>query len=313
MIKKVFLIILAILFVTNFVVLALLWNGANTVLDSSTYKSFLEKSSITSEVQEQLSATVAKQLAEQMGGAVSEAELKEKLKEVFSEEWMKTEANNLVTELLAYLKGEKEELELNVSIVEVKQKLSDLLGEIAKEKARQSGLPAEMVNSEQIKQLLASQIPDTISLKEMIVSSSPDALSQLEEAKKMIQLFFTALNGLIVTAIVLLIFIVLLSFRTLKGLIGWIGGTLLASGILALLTAGLIGGMGAVLPASLPNEIPAQAKEAIIELLTGIIGKISNGIILQAGIVAIIGIILLIIWFALPKESQQKKTFAKAK
>ena len=217
--KKIVLAVLAFLLVSNLVALVVLLNFKAVAFEPKFYENELEKLQVYGSAKNLIAEMMIQQLPAQLASIIPAGELEAEIKNAIPDSWMKAQFKSLTQNTLAYLKGEKEALELEISLTEVKSSLQDFAQDYVAE-----NIPPELAGAINVNQLL-SPLPETFDLASMLPN-----LQQLGQFRQIVQLFFLAINALIVGAIILFVLIILLAFRNLKSLLRWIAEPLIASG-----------------------------------------------------------------------------------
>ena len=152
-------------------------------------------------------------------------EMRDELANVITVNWIKSKADNLIRDVIFYLRGESEELSLVVHIEDIKPSLGDALENAFMEIAESQGLPVEVeeVRSElerTVNEEILGEVPDSIDINEM---SQGEVKKSLMEVKEFVSVFFListySIIGLIVVSV--LIIILDLRFKEILKNIGW--------------------------------------------------------------------------------------------
>lgn len=309
--KNLLLVFLVLLFIIDFVAVSWVVALSGTALNPKFYEQQLEASNAFGAGQEAIADFGAKALSEQAAGLITEEEARQSLKRVVSREWLKTQSYALIENGFAYLKSEKEGLELKVSLVEPKQKLAEVVGSLIEQKIASSAipLPEEMSSQQMLEQLVSeSGLPDEMDLGSFIGN---DIQGPLEQARLAVKMFYSALLGMVLAAILLLAIMIGLNFRRLLTAAKWAGIALLLGGIItaASAQAAQTMAMGAAGQAIQANSqgLPAGIAELAVSFAGAFIQGISSTA-LGFGIAAIaVGVLCLILGFGLAARLIGKK------
>ncbi|MBI2529934.1 MAG: hypothetical protein HYW05_02225 [Candidatus Diapherotrites archaeon] len=291
--KKIVLAVLAFLLVSNLVALVLLLNFKAVAFEPTFYEDELEKLQVYGSAKNLIAELLVQQLPAQLTLIIPADRLEAEIKNAIPDSWMKVQFKSLTQNTLAYLKGEKEALELEISLSEVKSSLQAFAQDyIAK------NIPPELAGAINLNQLLSS-LPDTFDLTSMLPN-----LQQVEQARRIIQLFFLAINALIVSAVILFVLIILLTFRSLKSLLRWVSEPLIASGAVCISLAYT---MPAVVKQMLSQQLGAAGGLAYgANTISAFIADFANAIFSGAmayGIaLLVIGLVLFIASFFIKKK-----------
>ncbi len=266
---------IVLLFAANFAVLATLHSAQSTFLDSSFYKNQLEKQGAYSEIK----GLVSQGIAQGIGG---DGEITGAVSSGISTEFVKTETERIIDELLAYLKGKRETFTAKISVREMKRGIAEsaaeqLYGEM-------NGL--EVISREELEASILEQlsIPDEISL----VQTTPE---QLSNAKKIVEATGSVSLASIIIAIMLAGLITALTFRSLRETEKWLGLAFLVAGIGVLLAAAVLsaGATGVLSGQELPSQVAGFANAFV----SAAIGALSQKMMLFGGGAIIIGVVLI--------------------
>lgn len=291
--KKIVLAVIAFLLVSNLVALVLLLNFKAVAFEPTFYEDELEKLQVYGSAKNLIAELLVQQLPAQLTLIIPADRLEAEIKNAIPDSWMKVQFKSLTQNTLAYLKGEKEALELEISLSEVKSSLQAFAQDyIAK------NIPPELAGAINLNQLLSS-LPDTFDLTSMLPN-----LQQVEQARRIIQLFFLAINALIVSAVILFVLIILLTFRSLKSLLRWVSEPLIASGAVCISLAYT---MPAVVKQMLSQQLGAAGGLAYgANTISAFIADFANAIFSGAmayGIaLLVIGLVLFIASFFIKKK-----------
>ncbi len=226
LLKKIALVILGFLLVSNLVALVLLLNFKAVAFEPKFYENEFEKLNVYGGAKNIIAEMLIQQLPAQLTAIIPAEQLREEIKNAIPDSWMKAQFKNLAQNTLAYLKGEKQVLDLEISLAEVKSSLQAFAEDYV---AR--NIPPELAGAINVGQLLSS-LPETFDLSSMFQNAE-----QLQQIRQVIQLFFLAINALIVSAVILFVLIILLAFRNLKSLLRWLAEPLISSGAICIVLA----------------------------------------------------------------------------
>ena len=291
--KKIVLAVLAFLLVSNLVALVVLLNFKAVAFEPKFYENELEKLQVYGSAKNLIAEMMIQQLPAQLASIIPAGELEAEIKNAIPDSWMKAQFKSLTQNTLAYLKGEKEALELEISLTEVKSSLQDFAQDYVAE-----NIPPELAGAINVNQLL-SPLPETFDL----ASRLPN-LQQLEQFRQIMQLFFLAINALIVSAIILFVLIILLAFRNLKSLLRWIAEPLIASGAVCIALAYT---MPSVVEQMLSRQLGAAGGLAygagtISAFIADFANTIFSGTMAYGIVFLVIGIVLFIASFFIKKK-----------
>lgn len=154
------------------------------------------------------------------------------------EPWLKEQARNVIHVFYDYIEGRNDTLSLIISVEAQLEKFRDNLLDaiLTSPPAELLGLPAEEIEDQfniyfdQIEE----EIPSAIELDEMLLET--EVMQQIEQAKQYVGYFNTAFIGLIAFSL-LMILIIILVYREVKGSCRQIGFTFLGVGVVSLVGA----------------------------------------------------------------------------
>jgi hypothetical protein len=207
------------------------------------------------------------------------------------EPWIKEQANTVIYAGYDYLLGRSQSLSVVISTEELKEGLKDNLKSaiLQSPPPQLAGIPPEMIEAyfDQYYQQYSQQIPSTIDISEGMIS--PEVMSTLEQVREYIsyiQIAYKALIGFML----LLIGLIILIHRQVRGTTRQLGITFLVYGIPAFISvfviknyalermSQLIGQPG--LPASLQAWLPQLVNDILAPLQMFSLGILIGGVVL---------------------------------
>jgi len=215
---------------------------------------------------------------------------------IFPKSWVKESIDGVVSELLSYLKSERESFEGKISLVPVKSNILSLL-------VTQSGM-ADSVD--------LSSIPDSVSLSEQ---AGMDVRS-LETARRYVSAFLTAVYVAGFFTLLMLAFLVFLWRESLKSVLKAVGSALAFAGISAAAVSFVARSEA---PELLANYVSSAAQgmpgigAAVSGVATDLISAVFSNVLVISAIVAVAGMLLLVASFFVSVGNNAKKAGAMEK
>ena len=200
--------------------------------------------------------------------------------------WIKESLDSVVSELLAYLKSERESFEGTISLAPLKSNVQSL--------ASRFGVPVQALD--------LSNIPDSVSVsKQLGLNGKP-----LEDARHYVSLF---LLGVYVSGAIAILMLALLAFlyrHSMKSVLKVLGSALAFAGISAFAVSFIaMASAKNVLEGALsgiPQEL-SSASAAVSGIAADFISAVFSKAMLFSGIAAVLGILLLVAsFFARPNK-----------
>jgi len=214
------------------------------------------------------------------------------------EPWMKEQAADAAYAVYDYLEGRSQSLSLVVSLEPVKASLRENLREAFLQSLppELAGLPPDMIESyfDEYYQQIAQEIPPTFELNEASLGAEGTAL--LEQTRQIIDYFnlsYTALIGVIL----LLILLIILVNREVRGSTRGLGINFLTCGILSFL--GVFAAEKLIGPILLQANMPPYLETWVPQLLSDTLAPL----VMYSIVLASVGVILLIVSFAYKPRS----------
>lgn len=199
------------------------------------------------------------------------------INESVTEEWIKTQSQSLIYNFFTYIKSNKDEMDLTISVSEVKRNIEDnTQREIA------NPVYAIYIKNE------IEKFPDNIDLYDNLDNNAKETLKNMQRA---VNYFYLAFYLLIAIAVVIPILSIIIA-RNLKSVIRFIGNSAFMSGLISygtgILTIDMLSRK--FQNGEIPNTIP---KDIVLSILRDIFEPVKTyGLIL-----IILGAILLILSF----------------
>lgn len=199
------------------------------------------------------------------------------INESVTEEWIKTQSQSLIYNFFTYIKSNKDEMDLTISVSEVKRNMeSNTQREIA------NPVYAIYIKNE------IEKFPDNIDLYDNLDNNAKETLKNMQMA---VNYFYLAFYLLIAIAVVIPILSIIIA-RNLKSVIRFIGNSAFMSGLISygtgILTIDMLSRK--FQNGEIPNTIP---KDIVLSILRDIFEPVKTyGLIL-----IILGAILLILSF----------------
>ncbi|MCL5795285.1 MAG: hypothetical protein M1338_02920 [Patescibacteria group bacterium] len=326
MCRKSVAVFLIILFVPIFILTVIGWSLKSTVLNPNHLSKQLDKNNIYDQVLNSapkiLLQTLSQGKDQPQQLPLNEQDIANAVKESVTRDWLKINAQLVISEVLNYLNGKSNQIQATIDLKQIKSGLEKF--QITLLKAQVSTLP-ECTSSTQtnnnndlncrpknmsVDQLLVEINKNPESKQENLASGIPDTWnigtilnpqngpSTLTPIRQFISFFNIGWIAAAITSAVLFILIALLIFKPLPSLLRWLATTLLIPGILLLssATANLI--ISAFIKGStwnLPAGLSDLANKLVAAVLSGFANRItyiSIGIILIAIIFYIIAVII---------------------
>ena len=201
--------------------------------------------------------------------------------------WIKQQARDGIYAFYDYLEGRSQSLSVTISIESIKESLRDNLWEavLASPPPELEGLPPAEVEQafNQFWSEFSEEIPSTLELDESLLDA--EVMEQLEQAREIVGYIHLTYKALIALSLLLILLIVLL-YRKVRGSTRQIGITFLTCGIIsyvgALITKSIAGTQLTQLdmPVYLQTWIPQLIKDALAPLEIYGIGLMAAGVVL---------------------------------
>jgi len=201
--------------------------------------------------------------------------------------WIKQQARSGIYAFYDYLEGRSQHLSLAISIESITESLRDNLREavLASPPPELAGLPPALIEQEfnQFWSEFSEEIPSTLELDESLLE--PEVMEQLERAREIVGYIHLTYKALIALSLLLILLIVLI-YREVRGSTRQIGITFLTCGIFsyvgALITENIAGTQLTQLdmPVYLQTWIPQLIKDALAPLEIYGIGLMVAGVAL---------------------------------
>ncbi len=293
--KKIALVILGFLLVCNLVALVLLLNFKAVAFEPKFYENEFEKLNVYGGAKNIIAEMLLQQIPSQLTAVIPPEQLKVEIKNAIPDSWMKAQFKNLAQNTLAYLKGEKQALDLEISLAEAKSSLQSFAQDYIERE-----VPEELAGAINVNQLL-DDVPESFDL-----SSALQNVQQLQQIRQIVQLLLLAINALIVSAVILFVLIILLTFRQLKSLLRWLSEPLIASGAVCISLAYT---MPSVVKQMLSQQLGALSAlpygaNTISAFMADFANAIFSGAIAYGIALLVIGIILFIASFFIKKKPE---------
>jgi hypothetical protein len=209
------------------------------------------------------------------------------------EPWIKEKAADAAYSIYDYLEGRSQNLSLVISLEPVKTSLRENLREAFLESLppELEGLPPDMIESyfDEYYQQIAQAIPPTFELNE--ASMGAEGMALLEQTKQIIDYFnlsYTALIGIILLVILLIILV----SREVRGSTRGLGINFLTCGVLSFL--GTFAAEKLMGPILLQANMPPYLETWLPQLLSDVLAPL----VTYSIVLASVGVILLIVSFA---------------
>lgn len=251
-----------------------------TFLNPEFVVSQVDRLDIASLAGDMLSQQVPPEVEQFMGEMVSEV-VDDTIADL--EPWMKQQAREVTYSIYDYLEGRSQHLSLVISLEPVKESLRDNLRETVVESPppELAGLPPAVI--ERYLDTFYQQIPSTFELDE--ASLSPQVMAQLEQAKQFIDysnIGYQALIGFIL----LLILLIIVINRQVRGSTRGLGTTFLSCGIFSYVGALVAKNVAGTqltqldMPVYLQAWIPQLLVDTLAPLEMYSIGLLAVGVVL---------------------------------
>ena len=203
-----------------------------TVLDPEFAVSQVDRLDIAPRAEEILEEEVPPEVEEFLGGLTSEV-VSETINDL--EPWLREEVTDNIYLFYDYLEDRSQYLSLVISLEPIKESLRENLREAVLESPppELAGLPPAEIESrlDEYYQRISQDIPSTLELDEALLGE--EAMEELEQAKQIVGYIHLTHNILIGLSL-LLIALIILIYREVRGSTRHLGSTFLASGILIL-------------------------------------------------------------------------------
>ncbi|MFA4907133.1 MAG: hypothetical protein WC602_02600 [archaeon] len=313
--KNLLLVFLVMLFAVDFVALTWIFAFSGIGLDKNFYERQLESNDGFALGQQAIAEYGSKIVAKQANGILSEQEAFDGIKQMVSADWLKQQSFGLIENFFGYLKSEKQELELKINLAEPKQKIVEIGTSLIEKKAKENGIAIPAGTSAQkLSEQMASGagIPDEIDLVQYLGA----ARTQFEQAREGVKLLYSAMAGMALAGIFLLLIMLGLNLKKIRLAQKWIGISLVLAGLVAF---GLAVGANAILGQTMGNEIAKAAGNGVpqpmVQLATGFANafvEAVSGTAQNIGIgAAAVGFLLLVSGFGLWEKLTEKRKFGK--
>ncbi|GAW94379.1 hypothetical protein [Calderihabitans maritimus] len=274
--------ILSILLIVNVVVGLVCYDLKQTVLQPGFYQKVLDENAFYATILNTLSVMVDKQLAE-----VTEKyreRIKAGLEQGLNEAWLKEQISSAITGLIKYLNEETPVLSMPISLTEVKEPVI---------KAMTEGLsPREAIQAEAMVKKLNEMVPDQLDAAKL--SDNVD-LTRTMKTVAMVRKIPGISLGLSIFIVLLLWFLGGFRLAALR----WPGSSLLLAGALGVAIAVLGSDTStAMLTSVAMPDVPAELIPAgIPALLESMFREVTKGLMVNAGVVALVGVIMIMVAF----------------
>jgi len=288
----IFSVLLGLLLTVTLIILGGIITLQNTILNTDFVISEMEKLDVYSIITDRIKLQLNDQLPTEV------AYVEEKIDETIIElkPWFNKQANFIICEGLAYIKGEQN-LHIVISLIEAKE----IIQENVEEAIEEFLLPELQAFPPDITQLLISQIyteidkqiPEQIEIDEALLGT--EIVLQLHQVRKTVGYIMVGDKILFGLMAVLILFISLLQRWKLKSIAIYTGIPFITAGVFTLI-ATLI--TGSFILGLLPSELPAQ----IISILPAVISDISSLLRIYGIIILITGIALTLLYGKLRAE-----------
>jgi len=202
-----------------------------TVLNPEFTVSQVDRLDIAPRAEEILSEEVPPQVEQFLGEMTSEV-VNDTIADL--EPWIREEVRDKVYTFYDYLEDRSQHLILVISLEPVKESLRDNLREAVLESPppELAGLPPAVIESylDQYYQQISQDIPSALELDEALLGD--EAMEELERAKQIVGYIHLTHNTLIGLSLLLILLIILI-YREVRGSTRHLGSTFLACGILS--------------------------------------------------------------------------------
>ncbi len=321
--KKILSIFVVILFIISFLVVVYGASFPAVFLDEEKYAAVPDDPAISSKLFGELS------------GSLSFAGLPENRKEeifssLFTRDFAKAKAKELASNILGYVKGEKEEPELTVSLIQIKEKVPGLLKTCLEEEAEKAPrckegeipgismestftcVPGDETERNQFVDSLYSvlltqfdidsMVPDSIDLREKL-GPEAEIFSELRQAVSMLNQAVILFSVLLIASIALLFF---LNRAPLNLAFFWLGLAPLAAGLAGLLSSQAAGMVFMNATEKISPGASFLLADAMASFFEGMLAEMLSLVSFYSFIALAAGIILVAVSLFLPKIMKRK-------
>lgn len=330
MCRKALAVILIIIFIPILFLTIIGWNLKLTILNPIYWTNSLEKSGIYEKIYDIAPKYLLQMFSEGQSSKlpISEEEVKKLLKENLSADYLKSNLEETITQVLGYLNGQYSTIQKKVDLAPIKKGVENLTSSFLQSqlealpecKSTKEFNPEKMncrppgYSLEQIKEKISSQGP---SQEENLFANIPDSFDlgnllmnypALSSAARFVNFFKLGLYIASAVAIFFLLLIGLLIFRPLSSLLKWLATALLIPGILiaglALASTSLI-----LFASGFFLTLPADLKAIVSDLVASLVKGFSFNLYLASAILAGLTLIFYILAKVLkPKVISTQKT-----
>lgn len=232
------------------------------------------------------------------------------LGQMFTEDFMRKNAEIMLSNGLAYVRGETDVLDLSIPID--RNQIRNILlqrmnllppcpaGTLPQSNENPECLPEGINRAQYVDAVLNQvQLPNKID----ITAAQPQFKEGANKIRELVGAFYTALYGMLALAIILFLIVILLTRHSPKSMMKWIGTTLLMSGI-TVIALSLV--LNSIVMAAVATQIGSS--EIVNVLISAILGTLVSGMQAYSIAMAIIGIILAAVsWKMKSAEAKKKK------
>jgi hypothetical protein len=282
--KIIILVILGILLSLSLLVFGPALTLNQSVLNADFIADHVDSLDIAALAEEIVREQVPAEAADFMGGSLDEV-LGDIIVDI--EDWLKEQAHDVIDVFYDYIEGRSETLSLIISLETVKESFrTNLLAAVlASPPPELVGFPPaeiELQFNEYWSQI-DEEIPSALELDETLLDA--EVMEQIEHAKQYVGYFNTAFIALIAFSL-LMILLIILTHRSVRGSTRQLGITFLSVGVVslvgALIARSAAGGLisGSDIPAALQTWAPETITDVLIPLGIYSIGLIVVGIAL---------------------------------
>ena len=211
-----------------------------------------------------------------------------------SESEFKNIINTFLGRVLSYMRGEKEELDLSVSLGDIfsEEKIRSMLNSLPECKAGEQPFVSGITPKCLPPGSSISQIMDMIDTNQKIDIEKMLHLEVMKEKmaefRSMIENIFMIINVLILVLIALIAGFVLMTRKSKKSMFKWLGSALLISGIVSIITA-------LIIPFLVSSALSGMGQNILTEIISDILKEISNIVTIYSVIIAAIGAVMLVV------------------
>lgn len=216
------------------------------------------------------------------------------LGQLFTENFMRTNAERMLANGLAYVRGEANGLDLSIpldrnEIRNILLQRVNLLPECPSGTLPQSNenpecLPAGINRIQYVDAVLnQAQVPDKIDM----TTALPQLKAAADKMRSLVGTFYLALYGMLALTILLFLAVIFLTRHSPKSALKWVGTTLLISGVTVL-------ALSFVLTSVVMSAVASQidSSEIINTLISVVLETLASGMKTYSIAIAVIGIIL---------------------